>query len=412
MKKFLLFLACSSLLASGAVAQEKLVDEVNKDISGYSADFASALNKIKPALTNAETKDSPKTWFVAGKTAFKWYDDLLGKRQIKASSVNVKDMGNALLSGYDYMITALPLDSIVEKDKNGAPKLDKKGQPKIKTKYSKDILNILVGHYNDFSQVGNDFYDAKDWKNAYKAWDIFASMPNAEFLGNLKPAVQDTIIGQVRFFQGIAAWQAGDYQNALDAFAKARKKGYVKKEAYDYALTCAANMKNEDAIVAISREAYPVYGAQDGQYVRIIINSLMNNKNFDEANVFLDKAINDNPNNAELCNLKGLIIENQKSMEDALPFFKKAVDLDPNFAKGQFDLGRYYYNKAFKIIQDNPDLTGKALASKVNPLYEQALPYLEKAYNLDKENLDAKNALRTIYYKLGNEAKLNAIEKQ
>ncbi len=412
MKKFLLFLACSSLLASGAVAQEKLVDEVNKDISGFSADYAGALNKIKPALTNAETKDSPKTWYVAGKTAFKWYDDLLGKRQIKATDVKAADMGNALLSGYDYFVTALPLDSIVEKDKTGAPKLDKNGKPKIKTKYSKDIVNVLVGHLHDFSQVGNDFYDAKDWKNAYKAWDIFASLPSAEFLGNQKPAVADTIVGQVRFFQGIAAWQGGDHKDAVKAFAMARKKGYLKKEAFDYALTCAANMKDEPEIVAISREAYPIFGNQDGQYVRIIINSLINNKSFDEANVFLDKAIADNPNNAEFCNLKGLLVENQKSMEEALPFFKKAVDLDPNFAKGQFDLGRYYYNKAFKIIQDNPDLTGKALANKVNPLYEQALPYLEKAYSLDKDNLDAKNALRTIYYKLGNEAKLNAIENQ
>ena len=36
----------------------------------------------------------------------------------------------------------------------------------------------------------------------------------------------------------------------------------------------------------------------------------------------------------------------------------------------------------------------------------------EKAYELDKENLDAKNALRSIYYQLGNEEKLNAIENQ
>ena len=103
---------------------------------------------------------------------------------------------------------------------------------------------------------------------------------------------------------------------------------------------------------------------------------------------------------------------NQSSIEEALPYFKQAVDLDPTYSKAYFDLGRYYFNKAIKVRDENVDLIGDALDAKVNPLYEQALPYLEKAYELDKENLDAKNALRSIYYQLGNEEKLNAIENQ
>ena len=86
--------------------------------------------------------------------------------------------------------------------------------------------------------------------------------------------------------------------------------------------------------------------------------------------------------------------------------------MDPTYSKAYFDLGRYYFNKAIKVRDENVDLIGDALDAKVNPLYEQALPYLEKAYELDKENLDAKNALRSIYYQLGNEEKLNAIENQ
>ena len=49
-------------------------------------------------------------------------------------------MGNDLLLGYDYFMKALPLDSIVETDKTGAPKLNKDGSKKIKTKYSKDMV--------------------------------------------------------------------------------------------------------------------------------------------------------------------------------------------------------------------------------------------------------------------------------
>gem|GEM_PF-4939431 len=46
----------------------------------------------------------------------------------------------------------------------------------------------------------------------------------------------------------------------------------------------------------------------------------------------------------------------------------------------------------------------------MNPVYEQALPHLERSYELDPSNDDVRNALRTIYYKLGNAAKLEALD--
>ena len=45
------------------------------------------------------------------------------------------------------------------------------------------------------------------------------------------------------------------------------------------------------------------------------------------------------------------------------------------------------------------------------PLLNKALPYMEKAYQLDAENDAAKNILRNIYYQLGDEEKLNALER-
>jgi tetratricopeptide (TPR) repeat protein len=224
-------------------------------------------------------------------------------------------------------------------------------------------------------------------------------------------APADTILGEIRFYQGIALWQGENPKDAVGAFEKARKLGYLKKEVFDYALNCAAQSNNEAAIVKIAEEALPLYGKQDGQYVRILINGYLNNQNYVEANKIVDQAILDDPQSAELVNLKGNLVENQKSIEEAFPYFKKAVDLDPTSSKAQFDLGRYYFNKAVKIRDEKTDLTGDALAKLVNPLYEQALPYLEKAYELDKGNIDAKNALRSIYYQLNDEEKLNAIEQ-
>lgn len=414
MKKLGLFLVGTILLSGNAFAQKSVVDAVNKEIGGYTPDFVAARQKLKPALTNAETKDDARTWYTAGKLEYGLYDNLLGKLQLR-QEVKKLDMANAIMDGYKYFQTALPLDSVLEVNKDGSPKLDKKGNKKYKTKYSKDIINLITGHHNDFNIAGSYFYDAKDYKGAYEAWGAYCDIAGNATLTT--KAIPDTIIGETRFYQGVAAWQAELYKEAINSFAAARKNGYVKKEAFDYAMACAANAQDNDAIIEIAKEAYPIYGKQDPQYISIMINDFINNNKFEEATKLLDEAIAANPTNAEFYDVKGSLYENQKDTENAFTFYKKSIEVNPEYAKGQFDVGRYYYNKALNLRKEANDLKGaeyqKAL-EKVKPLYEEALPHLEKAYKLAENDAEFKNdvrhALQNIYYFMGDEAKLNALE--
>jgi tetratricopeptide (TPR) repeat protein len=394
----------------GMNAQEKLVKEVEKEIGA--AKYATLSEKLKPAFTDATSEKDAYTWFVAAKVEMNEFDELFKQKMI-GKNVDATILGKHLLAGIDYLKKVLPLDTVPEVDKKtGAPKVDKKtGLVKVKTRFSKNVVSMLAENYSPLNSIMSEIHNAKDYANAVKAYELFITLPFEPYMVGKIAAPADTILGEIRFYQGIALWQGENPKDAVGAFEKARKLGYLKKEVFDYALNCAAQSNNEPAIVKIAEEALPLYGKQDGQYVRILINGYLNNQNYVEANKIVDQAILDDPQSAELVNLKGNLVENQKSIEEAFPYFKKAVDLDPTSSKAQFDLGRYYFNKAVKIRDEKTDLTGDALAKLVNPLYEQALPYLEKAYELDKGNIDAKNALRSIYYQLNDEEKLNAIEQ-
>lgn len=415
MKKLFLTLACTSLCFSAINAQIDLVKKVDKGISASNPNYQVLRESLKPALTDESSKNSSYTWFTAAKLELNEFDDLYKKSVINPASVDSKKMGLALLAGIEYLKTALPFDSVPELDKKtGQPKIDKKtGKPKIKAEYTEKIYKLLTENYMPLNNMASTLHQANDYENAAKCYELCATLPFEPYLKNRIQQPADTIVGEIRFWQGVALWQATNPKDALAAFKKAIDLGYTsRKEAFDYPLSCAAELKDNDEILGIAKAAIPYYGKQDNQYVSVLINHYLFEEKFDLASQYLDQAINDNPQNAEFCNLKGNLIEKQTSIEEALPYFKKAVDLDPNNSKAQFDLGRYYYNKAVKLRDEKVDLTGDALAKLVNPLYEQALPYLEKAYELDKNNIDAKNALRSIYYQLGNEAKLSAIESQ
>ena len=109
-------------------------------------------------------------------------------------------------------------------------------------------------------------------------------------------------------------------------------------------------------------------------------------------------------------NLKGLVIESQQNIYEALPYYQRCIELNDSNAQGQFNVGRYFYNKAMETRQ-NSTLYGKRLANLVNPIYREALPYFEKALALNPENEEVRNALRDIYYKLGEADKLQALEE-
>lgn len=393
-----------------AGAQQRVVAEVKKTIDGMTLTvdkIKSAANKLKPALTDDDTKDKAETWYVAGRVQYRLYDKYMSNRSI-GKKVDLKAMGHALIDGYNHFDKALKLDSIVETDKNGRPKVDRKTmRAKVKTKYSQDILSRITAKMNDYNKVGGELYNLKDWEGAFQAWDIYCQM--AQRQGGVVP---DTILGQTRYFQGIARWQQGNNRQAADFFAMARGMGYKKKEAFDYALVCLSALNDDAGIVQTAAEAYDVFGTADLQYIRILINNHINKKEFSQANNLLDRAIAVSDSDAELHNLKGLVVEQQDGLEAALPHFKRCVELAPDNAQAQFNVGRYYYNQAMAVTEAHPNLSRKEFSKQVTPLYREAMPYFERALELDNDNEEIRNALRNIYYKLGEGRKLEALDRK
>ena len=370
MKKMILF-AAAIMMAFGASAQMSLVkDLAKKAASGNPMDLAEVLEKIEPAFTNPESANDVLTWFTAGKAAFGLYDELY-KVKLLGQPVDDNMMSQALAAAYEYYQTALPLDSVVEVDKNGAPKLNKDGSKKIKTKYSKDIIGALTSHMGDIANAGNIFLQASDWENAAAAFGNYADIATSAFAiaNNLVPA--DSTLSQVRFFQGYSQYQTQNFAGAYDSFTKARKLGYTENNIVDFQTSALANL----------------------------VQGMLNDNEYDKANNFIDNALKADPMNGTLHDIKGFTVELQNGVDAALPFYRKAVEVDPTYANAFFDVGRCLYLQAQKIIDDNPNATNKELVPKIKPIYDEAIPFLQKAAALNPDDTKAKNVLDDILYK-------------
>ena len=409
-RRIIIFIAVLSL-ASYVSAQQLLVDQAKKAITGLTMtvdSYNKAFSKLQPALTNDETRNRAETWALANRIKIEQYDKYVDNRRV-SKKIDAKAMGHTLLDAYDYSLIALKLDTIHILDNKGNPVMDKKTKrPKVRTKFSKDVVNRLVEHHDAYRIVGSELYNVKDWDGAYKAWEDYCLMAarNDDPRWN-KP---DSLVAEVRYYQGITAWQKADTIDAIRLFSTARHMGFERKEAYDYALVCLSGLGNDVEVVKLAWEAFLKFGTSDPQYIRILINDFISREDYSGANDLIDEAMEANSNDDELLNLKGLIVENQEDIFEAFPYYQRCIELNDSNALGQFNVGRYFYNKAMET-RKNSQLYGKRLADLVNPMYREALPYLEKSYALNPNNQDLVNALRDIYYKLGEAQKLQEIEQ-
>jgi tetratricopeptide (TPR) repeat protein len=370
MKKMILF-AAAAIMAFGASAQMSLVKDLAKKVgSGNPQAYAEALEAIQPALMNPESANDVLTWYTAGKAAFGLYDTMFGAKSL-GQPVDDNMMNEVLSAAYEFYQTALPLDSVVEVDKNGAPKLNKDGSKKIKTKYSKDIIGALTAHMGDIANAGNIYLQANDWVNAANAYGNYADIARAPFAIANGVAPADSVLSQVRFFQAYSQYQAKDFAHAYENFTKARKMGYTADNIVEFQTSSLANM----------------------------VQTMLDANEYDKALNFIQNALNADPDNAILHDIMGFTMELKDGIEAALPFYRHAAEVDPTYANAFFDVGRCLYLQAQKIIDDNPSATTKDLVPKLKPIYDEALPFLRKAIELDPENTKPKSVLDDILYK-------------
>ncbi|MBQ0057467.1 MAG: tetratricopeptide repeat protein [Bacteroidales bacterium] len=139
---------------------------------------------------------------------------------------------------------------------------------------------------------------------------------------------------------------------------------------------------------------------EESWYIRYLIQTYIDKKDYTSAKGFLDKAMESDPKNVVFLNTKGWLLETEGNADEALKYYEKAYAIDPSDYSINASLGRYYFNQAQEIIDKYEKLKKWEEGDRqAEPVIEKALSYYEAAFALDTERKD-KNicfALRGIY---------------
>lgn len=179
-----------------------------------------------------------------------------------------------------------------------------------------------------------------------------------------------------------------------------------------------SNRENPKMLEVLSEgiEKYP-----ENNYPLVIetYNYYVNIGKSDKAFEYINLAIEKNPSDAQFYVIRGTLLEEMKRKDEAKLDYVKAVELQSDNFDANYSLGAFYYNSgvdtldwADKNIPINKFSELGKYQEISNQLFEEALPYLEKAYAIQEKNVAVLSTLKTIYYRLGKQDKYTEVDEK
>ena len=124
----------------------------------------------------------------------------------------------------------------------------------------------------------------------------------------------------------------------------------------------------------------------------------------------ITKALEIEPNNVDLIFNLGVVNADKGDHEMAIDYYNKAIAMDPTYTKAYLNAAALTLEKEGALIEEMNSL-GMSTADynrydelkiERENLYRSAIPYLEKVYELENDNLNAARTLKNIFSALGD----------
>ena len=414
MKKSI-FLAALVLISAGCFAQKANVIKAKNLAGAETPDYAGARAAIAEALQHEETKDLADTWYNAGLVGYKEFENYNLKRMM-GQKYDVNAWGAAVMESLNYWEKAYEMALV--------PTYDKKGKAKYDTKTPKNILPKVVEFFQEQPLVisGFSYYENSDPSTAYDMFMAHVNIPEMKIMQDnpeeLAKLVRDSSFYTCVYYAGRFAYEAKRFDEAIatlermnseHANANALRKEIIYANEYIYQIYLEqGDTVNAVASIQKSIDLFP----EEPWFMQNLINLYINSGQEDKAVEYLDLAIEREPNVGQYYNSKGSILARIGRFEESFKAFEQAIAIEPNNALFLETLGFAYVDLGNKLNDDAIYYDAKEYAKakvEIDKAFNSALPYFEKAYELEPDNADFKRTLRSLYYRLGMNDKYEAL---
>lgn len=404
MKKLILSLVLVISITC-AFAQKSNVSKAKNKALMDDPDYAGAREAIKLALADSTTKNLAETWYVAGLIGNAENAKLYEKSLMPGANIDKDVKGKAILESYAYFLKADSVGQIP----------DAKG--KINQKTRKDVRSKIKEYYNDGTNLiayGSYLFDAKRYAEATSVFEVYTEIPKLPLMNN--EIKLDSNYTKIRFYAGVAASSAELHDKAILIFESLKDKKYETSKVYQYLFGEYQAKKDTAKMFEVAKQGFE-NDPKDAYLIGNLINLFIASNKVQEALNYLNTAIASDPKNTQYYLVQAKLYEDSKDFDAARATYDKVLTLDPKLGEAYSGIGRLYYNKAGKIWMDadsnlKDDKLIKAEKEKANAVFKEAIPFFKKAIEVAPAEIEYKRNLKTLYYRLGMTAEYDVLDKE
>jgi tetratricopeptide (TPR) repeat protein len=376
MKKLFMF-ALMAAAATTAFAQDDLVKQAKKQFGNGNLDAAAAT--LKPALTNAATKDKAAAWNLMNDICYKQFTNEFDKAKM-AQPFDTTKMYNGLLDGYAAALECDKYD--IQPNEKG----------KVKIRFRKANADRYFPERQQFYNAGVIRYTKNNHKGAMEAWGVYVNSATASIFEEVKKPEKDEYLGEALYNTALLSYQQKDYANAVKYAEMAAQIPDKKEAANDIVLfSKKESLKNAADSLEYVKYIKDLHKANpESQKYFNLLNEYYNAYGKENERVaWLQEELAANPNDKMLWAMKGEVEMNNGKLDDAIASFKKSVEADPEFLPAIYNTGVCLNNKAMDLqtqLADKNGMISKQNQAKVLDVLKDAMKYFERAREIDPEH--------------------------
>ena len=419
MKSKYVILASALLISVATFAQKDQIKAAEKALKGgNSQEAVNILQAAESASATAPDAEKAQFFFVKGNAyldlankkvdtdknlslAAKAYQDLISAEKT-SGKVKFSTQAAASITEIKFkLINNAIADSKVDKHADSAKKLY--------DAYLLDKRDTINLYY-----AASTYINAKDYDTALTLYDELKTL-NYSGKGTSYLAV-NKLSGQEDVF---ATAQERDRMVKLGTHEKPKTEVVPSKRGEIYkniALILVQKGKTEEAKKAIA--AARIANPDDASLTLTEANLYLDTKDFAMYKKLIDEVLAKNPNDADLTFNLGVISANAKNFVDAEKYYKRAIEIRPDYINAYLNLAILKLDGDKVIFEEMNKLTNSekdnkrylVLKKQREGVFTGALPYLEKANELDPKNKEVASTLLSVYSALEMTDKKKALK--
>ena len=259
-----------------------------------------------------------------------------------------------------------------------------------------NVKNTLLNNAYELSQNQNDY------AGALAEYEKFQAFAPEDTLGWL--------------YGAISAQQIKNYDKAFEYYNMTLEKGSEDVTLYYRMIYLKRGLQEDlEGALDIAKVAYEKY-PNDTDLGKELINLLLITERMDEALPMLQKAIESDPTNGNLYFNLGYLYEKAEDRDNAIETYKKGIEMAPDYVDNYVNVAVLHYNEYAELVNKanamdlkTYDKEGKQLVEKGKGLLDEAVKYIEKAYEIKPDDTVVLSNLYNVYSGLKRKEDAQAI---